>query len=319
MAKSPRSIEALEIAMNTVAYVTVDVFTSERFVGNPLAVIPDARGLASDAMQKIATEFNYSETTFVLPPENPEHTARVRIFTPTAEIPFAGHPNVGTAFVLGQQREIFGKPVGDRLIFEEDAGLVGVTLLRKDGGVTGARIRAPGKLTIGETIAEDLIARCVQIEPQSIRKTAHAPIFASVGLPFAFAELDSLETLGKAWPNAAIFSEAAARHKEDKTGFSLFLYVRSTENPWHIRARMFAPLDNVTEDPATGSASAALGAYLTSLLPARDADVKITIEQGVEMGRRSLIGVDVSKSAGTVNEVLLSGSSIPVMRGEIPL
>lgn len=305
--------------MNTVAYVTVDVFTSERFVGNPLAVIPDARGLSSSAMQKIAAEFGYSETTFVLPAENPEHTARVRIFTPTAEIPFAGHPNVGTAFVLGQQQAIFGKPISDRLIFEEDAGLVEVTLLRNGGGVSGASIRAPGRLTIGETIADELIAACVQIDPQSIRHATHAPTFASVGLPFAFAELDSLETLAKAWPNAAVFAEAAARHKEDKTGFSLFLYVRSAENPWAIRARMFAPLDNVTEDPATGSASAAISAYLTSLLPARDAEVKITIEQGVEMGRRSLIGVDVRKSAGTVNEVLLSGSCVSLMRGEIQL
>ncbi len=303
--------------MNTVAYVTVDVFTSERFVGNPLAVIPDARGLSSEAMQKIAAEFCYSETTFVLPPDNPDHTARVRIFTPTAEIPFAGHPNVGTAFVLGRQQAIFGKSVGDRLTFEEDAGLVEVALLSRDGDITGASIRAPGKLAIGETVADELIAACVQIDPQSIRHTAHAPTFASVGLPFAFAELDSLETLGKARPNAAVFAEAAARHKEDKTGFSLFLYVRSAENPWTLRARMFAPLDNVTEDPATGSASAAIGAYLTSLLPAQDAEVTITIEQGVEMGRRSLIGVDVKKSAGTVNEVLLSGSSVFVMRGEI--
>jgi trans-2,3-dihydro-3-hydroxyanthranilate isomerase len=305
--------------MNTVAYVTVDVFTSERFVGNPLAVIPDARGLSSDAMQKIAAEFCYSETTFVLPPENPSHTAHVRIFTPTAEIPFAGHPNVGTAFVLGQQQTIFGKPTGDRLIFEEDAGLVEVALLRDAGDVSGASIRAPGKLTIGETVADELIAACVQIDPQSIRHTTHAPVFASVGLPFAFAELDSLETLGKAWPNAAVFAKAAARHKEDKTGFSLFLYVRSPKKPWAIRARMFAPLDNVTEDPATGSASAALGAYLTSLLPAQDTEIKITIEQGVEMGRRSVIGVDVRKSAGTVNEVLLWGSCISIMRGEILL
>lgn len=305
--------------MNTAAYVTVDVFTSERFVGNPLAVIPDARGLSGDAMQKIATEFNYSETTFVLPPENPDHTARVRIFTPTAEIPFAGHPNVGTAFVLGQQREIFGRSFSERLTFEEGAGLVDVRLLRSDEDVTGASIRAPGRLTVGEAIADELIARCVQIDPASILRTTHAPTFASVGLPFAFAELDSVETLGKAWPNAAIFAEAAARHKEDKTGFSIFLYTRAAENPWHIRARMFAPLDNVTEDPATGSASAALGAYLTSLLPARDAEVKITIEQGVEMGRRSLIGVDVRKSTGTVNEVLLSGSCVNVMRGEILL
>lgn len=303
--------------MNTVAYVTTDVFTSERFAGNPLAVIPDARGLSGEAMQKIATEFNYSETTFVLPPENPDNTARVRIFTPTKEIPFAGHPNVGTAFILGRQAEIFGKAPGDRLIFEEKAGLVDVQLLRTGNDVSGAKIRAPGKLQLGATIADDLIARCIQVDPASIRHATHAPIFASVGLAFAFAELDSLETLGKARPNAAIFAEAAARHKEDKTGFSLFLYTRSADKPWHIRARMFAPLDNVPEDPATGSASAALGAYLTSLLPAADAKVEITIEQGVEMGRRSLIGLDIRKSGGIVTDAFLSGQCVSVMRGEV--
>jgi len=303
--------------MNAVAYITTDVFTSERFAGNPLAVIPDARGLSDEAMQKIATEFNYSEVTFVLPPENPDNTARVRIFTPTTEIPFAGHPNVGTAFVLGRQTDIFGKTPGDRLIFEEKAGLVDVQLLRNGNVVSGAKIRAPGKLQVGGTIEGDLIARCIQVDPASIRHTTHAPTFASVGLPFAFAEVDGLETLGKARPNAAVFAEAAARHQEEKTDFSLFLYTRSADKPQHIRARMFAPLDNVIEDPATGSASAALGAYLTSLLPAADVEVRFTIEQGVEMGRRSLIGLDIKKSAGSVTDVFLSGQCVSVMRGEI--
>ncbi|MDE1996132.1 MAG: PhzF family phenazine biosynthesis protein, partial [Rhizobiaceae bacterium] len=183
--------------------------------------------------------------------------------------------------------------------------------------VTGAKIRAPGELHTRDDIAPELIARCVQIDAASVRLSTHSPTFASVGLAFAFAELDGLDTLGRARPNAAIFAEAAAFHKEDKTGFSLFLYTRSAENPWHIRARMFAPLDNVIEDPATGSASAALGAYLTSLLPEADAEIKITIEQGVEMGRRSVIGLDVRKSAGVVTDVFLSGDCVSVMRGEV--
>ncbi|WFU08137.1 PhzF family phenazine biosynthesis protein [Rhizobium sp. CB3090] len=303
--------------MNAVAYVTADVFTSECFAGNPLAVIPDARGLSDEAMQKIATEFNYSEVTFVLPPENPDNTARVRIFTPTKEIPFAGHPNVGTAFVLGRQTEIFGKTPGDRLLFEEKAGLVKVQLLRNGNEVSGAKIRAPGALQVGSAIAGDLVARCVQLDPASIRHTTHAPTFASVGLLFAFAEVDGLETLGKARPNAAAFAEAAARHEDEKTDFSLFLYTRLAENPQHIRARMFAPLDNVLEDPATGSASAALGAYLASLLPEADTEMQITIEQGVEMGRRSLINLGVRKSAGSVTDVFISGDCVSVMRGEI--
>ncbi|MBB4566416.1 PhzF family phenazine biosynthesis protein [Rhizobium leucaenae] len=303
--------------MSTVAYVTVDVFTSERFAGNPLAVIPDARGLSDEAMQKIATEFNYSEVTFVLPPDNPDNTARVRIFTPTKEIPFAGHPNVGTAFVLGRQTEIFEKTLGDRLIFEEKAGLVDVELLRHGNEVSGAKIRAPGALQVGSAIAGDLIARCVQLDPASICYTTHAPTFASVGLLFAFAEVDGLESLGKARPNAAVFAEAAAHHRDEKTDFSLFLYTRSAAKPEHIRARMFAPLDGVLEDPATGSASAALGAYLTSLPPQADAEVQITIEQGVEMGRRSLINLDVRKSAGSITDVFISGDCVSAMRGEV--
>ncbi|NEJ70402.1 PhzF family phenazine biosynthesis isomerase [Rhizobium phaseoli] len=305
--------------MDTLSYVTVDVFTSTRFEGNPLAVISDARGLTDAAMQKIATEFNYSEVTFVLPPEDPENSARVRIFTPTMEIPFAGHPNVGTAYVLGQRTEIFGKPVGEKLRFEEKAGIVEVSLKRNNGRLEATAIRAPQPLVTGETIAEETIARCVTLEPGVIVSTVHAPVFASVGLNFAVAELSGLEALAAARPNLAGFQAAAGRQTTSGHDFSLFLYVRAPDDPWTIRARMFAPLDNVPEDPATGSASAALGAYLASLASEADMNVRITVEQGVEMGRRSVIALDVVKSGGTVTDVVISGSCVPVMRGEIIL
>ena len=129
--------------MSEVAYEVVDVFTTTRFGGNPLAVIPDARGLGDELMQRIAVEFGYSETTFVLPPDDERHTARVRIFTPAAEIPFAGHPNVGTAFVLARHGEVFGRPVGEQMRFEERAGLVGITVLRDADVITGAAFAAP--------------------------------------------------------------------------------------------------------------------------------------------------------------------------------
>jgi trans-2,3-dihydro-3-hydroxyanthranilate isomerase len=303
--------------MNTISYVTVDVFTSTRFEGNPLAVISDARGLSDAAMQKIATEFNYSEVTFVLPPEDPQNSARVRIFTPTMEVPFAGHPNVGTAYVLGQQAEIFGKPIGDTLRFEEKAGLVEVDLKRSGGKVAAAAIRAPQPLTIGDAIAEETIARCVSIDPGAIIRTTHAPVFVSVGLNFAVAQLNGLEALAAARPDLAGFQAAAGRQTTSGHDFSLFLYVRTSDDPWNIRARMFAPLDNVPEDPATGSASAALGAYLVSLAQDADMTARITIEQGVEMGRRSSIVLDVTKSDGVVTDVVISGSCVPVMRGEI--
>ncbi|PZM07655.1 PhzF family phenazine biosynthesis protein [Rhizobium tubonense] len=305
--------------MSTIAYVTLDVFTASRFAGNPLAVIPDARGVGDEAMQRIAAEFNYSETTFVLPPEDPQNTARVRIFTPTTEVPFAGHPNVGTAFVIGQQKEIFGRPVGETLRFEEKAGLIEVRLLSEQGAIVGATIRAPRPLQVGGAIAPELVARCASINPATIRLSSHEPVFASVGLPFAFAEVDGLETLASARPNLAVFAEALACHRTQQADFSLFLYSRSHENPSHIRARMFAPLDNVMEDPATGSASAALGAYLVSLMPETDIEARIMIEQGVEMGRRSIIDVNVSKSAGVVASVTISGRCMPVMRGVIEL
>ncbi|OWV87057.1 PhzF family phenazine biosynthesis protein [Rhizobium sp. R635] len=305
--------------MDTISYVTVDVFTSTRFEGNPLAVISDARGLTDAAMQKIATEFNYSEVTFVLPPEDPKNSARVRIFTPTMEVPFAGHPNVGTAYVLGQQPEIFSRPVGDTLRFEEKAGIVEVSLKRDGGKVAATAIRAPQPLTIGDIIAEETVARCVSLDPGLVLTATHAPVFASVGLNFAVAELNGLEALSAARPNLAGFQAAAGRQTTSGHDFSLFVYARTAEDPWKIRARMFAPLDNVPEDPATGSASAALGAYLVSLAPEADMNVRITVEQGVEMGRRSIIALDVVKSGGIVTDVVISGSCVFVMRGEITL
>src|SRR5262245_58961903 len=303
--------------MKTVAFTTVDVFTSTRFEGNPLAVMTDARGLTDTDMQNIAAEFGYSEVTFVLPPEDPANTARIRIFTPTMEVPFAGHPNVGTAYVLGRQGEAFGRPTGDKLRFEEKAGLVEVDLKRDRGEVLSASIRAPRPLAVGDTISEHTVARCIAIEPDEIRVSTHEPVIASVGLSFVVAELASLAALGRARPNLAYFQDAAGSTLEGNHDFSLFVYVRSQENPWMIRARMFAPLDNVPEDPATGSASAALGAYLVSLEPDANMSVSLTIEQGVEMGRRSLIGIDVVKQDGTVTDVTISGSCAPVMRGEI--
>ncbi len=305
--------------MNTVLFVTVDVFTAERFAGNQLAVIPDARDLSDDQMQAIAAEFGYSEVTFVLPPDDPANTARVRIFTPTAEVPFAGHPNVGTAFVLGGQKEIFGRKPGNKLRFEEKAGLVEVTLLSENGILTGARIVAPRPLAVGPAIDAATIAACASLGSEALSDLSHPPVGLSVGLPFAVAELTDLDTLSRARPNVSAFHDANTRYPLAEDSFSLFLYARTRERPWQIRARMFAPLDNVIEDPATGSASAALGAYLVSLLPQADAEIEIAIEQGVEMGRRSIITVVVSKEDGTVREVSVSGDCVTAMRGEIEI
>ena len=303
--------------MNTVSFTTVDVFTSKRFEGNPLAVITDARGLGDVQMQKIAAEFGYSEVTFVLPPEDPENTARLRIFTPTTEIPFAGHPNVGTAFVLAQQPEVFGKRIGNTLRFEEQAGLVRVDLRRDENHVLSASIRAPKPFLVSRTVAPETVARCVSIPTEAVRTTTHSPSVVSVGLSFVVAELADLAVLALARPNLAHFKAAAGPTLEGNHDFSLFVYVRTSDSPWNIRARMFAPLDNVSEDPATGSASAALAAYLVSLVPEPDIARSLTIEQGVEMGRRSVINIEVIKNEGIITDVTIAGSCVPVMKGEI--
>lgn len=299
------------------SYITVDVFTATRYEGNPLAVIFGAHDLSKQQMQRIATEFNYSEVTFVLPPVDADNTAQVRIFTPTMEIPFAGHPNVGTAFVLGQMPAIFGKPVAETLRFEERGGLVEVTLLRDAGLVTGARIVAPQALAVRQTIDPALIARCASIGSDAVTTAVHQPVFVSVGLPFAVAQLTGPQALSSAKPDTAAFETANALFPQQEDRFSLFLYARTADRPWQIRARMFAPLDNVPEDPATGSASCALSAYLVSLLPEPDVEIDIRIEQGVEMGRRSELLLHVRKTAGIVDHVSVAGRCIIVMRGTI--
>ena len=205
-------------------YVTVDVFTERAFAGNPLAVITDARGLGPEQMQAIAAEFGYSETTFVLPPEDPAHTARVRIFAPRREIPFAGHPNVGTAFVVARLAERSGRRLESTLLFEEGAGLGPVDVLRDGaGGVTGAVLTAPQPLTLGRTVPAGVVAECVGLAPGAVLTGRHEPVVASVGLPFMVAEV-AIDPIGAARPNLAAFTAAVRHHPSDTGWFSLFLY-----------------------------------------------------------------------------------------------
>lgn len=305
--------------MSNYSYEVIDVFTNTRFGGNPLAVVLDARGLGDALMQQIAAEFGFSETTFVLPPADPQNTARVRIFTPTAEVPFAGHPNVGTAYVLARRGVVFGRPVGAQMRFEERAGLVAVEVARAGAVVTGAAITAPSPLAVGHEVPADVVAACASLTPADVLAAAHPPRVISVGLAFVVAELASREALARARPNLASFTEAGAGVSIGEGGFALFLYVATPGAPQHFSARMFAPLDNVLEDPATGSASAALAAYRVALMPAPDAEVDLTIEQGVDMGRPSLLRLHVRKAGGVVQQVVVGGDCVPVMRGELEL
>src|SRR5579864_526945 len=197
-----------------IRFETVDVFTDRAFGGNPLAVIPDGRGLSGEQMQAIAAEFNLSESTFVLPPRDPAHTAEVRIFTPKAELPFAGHPNVGTALVLARAGHCHGRPIaGDRLLFEEQAGLVTLELGRAGGTVTSARLAAPQPLAIGEEVAPDLVARACSLDPGDIKVDVHRPCFASCGADLVFAELHSRSALAKAAPRPEVFARDLVRER----------------------------------------------------------------------------------------------------------
>lgn len=293
-------------------YVTVDVFTRQLFGGNPLAVVFDAQGLTATQMQAIATEFNYSETTFVLPPQDPNHTAQVRIFTARTEVPFAGHPNIGTAVALARELEARGGALPERFLFEEAAGLVPIRLLREDGAVVAAELTAPKPLSVGPGVSAEDAAACASVVPEEIATAAHFPGVISVGLPFLVMELTSREALRRAKPNAIVHERVLPAVGTD----AVFAYVHGSD-AGHLHARMFAPLDATIEDPATGSAAAATIALLTQLRPQADADLTWSIEQGVDMGRPSLILGRTEKRAGAVTAVRVAGHAVLVMRGTL--
>jgi trans-2,3-dihydro-3-hydroxyanthranilate isomerase len=297
-------------------FTTVDVFTDRQFGGNPLAVVTDARGLSTERMQAIAAEFNLAETTFVLPPQDPNHTAQVRIFTPRAEMPFAGHPNVGTAYVLARAGESCGRAIsGDRLIFEEIAGLVHIDLLKENGSTIGARLAAPQPLHIGEEISAEIVAAACSLQPDDIRTNAHRPCVASCGAAFLFVELASRKALARASARPEVFARELPR--ERVTG--IHLYVQAAEAGRDIQARMFAPQHGVPEDPATGSASVALIGLHAHLRPEADLTLSEVIGQGFDMGRPSVMQASAEKKAGRVVATHVGGRCVPVMRGAIDL
>lgn len=291
-------------------YFICDVFTSTRFGGNQLAVLPDARGLSDRQMQQIAREFNFSETTFVLPPER-GHTRRVRIFTPAAEVPFAGHPNIGTAFVLATMGA-FGPPGASVTVtFEEKAGLVPITISRRDGTVW-CELSAPERLSLGQTVSAESLASALSLAPDDVVTTTHLPQVASVGLPFLIAELRDRVALARVRANIPGFDALAAQGLPP----DVHVYVRSGDE-FDLRARMFAPLDGVAEDPATGSANCALAGLLCHYRDGADGDFSWRIAQGVEMGRPSVLEAQAEKRDGVVTGTRVGGASVLVSQGDI--
>lgn len=297
-------------------FETVDVFTHHQFSGNPLAVVLNAQGLSTEQMQAIAGEFNLAETTFVLPPRDSAHTAEVRIFTPRAEMPFAGHPNIGTAFVLARAGTSYGRAIPqDRVIFEEKAGLVPISLLKDGTSIVGARLASPQPLVVGDEAPIDAVALACGIAADDIETENHPPCIASCGVGFILAELKTRTALASAMPHIDVFR----RDIVNRGTTGILIYTEVDDHDINIRARMFAPLKGIPEDPATGSANVALIGLLAKLRPEPDLQLSKTIAQGVEMGRPSLLQAEAEKRGGVVTATFIGGRCVPVMSGTIDL
>lgn len=284
-------------------FVTIDVFTEQRFGGNPLAVFTDAVGIPEDALQPLARELNLSETTFVLPPDDPAHAARVRIFNRTSEMDFAGHPMVGTAYVLADRAR------QGRLVFEVRAGVVDVELRHDtEQRVRGAAITAPRPLEVGDDHPVESIAPCLHLDPVDLVTVLHEPIEASMGNGFVIVEVRP-KALSRASPDAAAFRRARTlRPGPDR--LAILAYARDGDD---VRTRMFAPLSGTPEDPATGSANVALAGLLLHL--SGDQRLTYTSVQGVEMGRTSRMELVAWRDRQGIR-ASVAGSCIPVLRGE---
>jgi trans-2,3-dihydro-3-hydroxyanthranilate isomerase len=300
-------------------FITADIFTSHPLEGNPLAVFPDARGLSEGLMQGIAREMNLSETVFVLPPDEPRNTRCLRIFTPRSELPFAGHPTVGAAYVLAALGEI--PLTGDEttIVFEEEVGPVPVLIRSEEGRPVFTQLSVAKLPESGPTppgAAE--LAEMLSLSPDDVLAGAEDfPQGFTCGTPFLFIPLRNRDALRRARLRIDIWEEVLL----GGWAREVYLMCREPELPGsHLRARMFAADLGIGEDPATGGAVSALGGYLGIRAPERDGMLKWVVEQGFEMGRPSLLHLEVDKKDGEITGVRVGGSSVMVSEGtmEVP-
>ncbi len=293
-------------------FATLDVFTAKRFAGNPLAVVLDAQGLSGEAMQTIAGEFNLSETVFVLPSEDGAHRAKVRIFTPAAELPFAGHPTVGTAVLLGR---IDGKAGVQDIVLEEGVGPVRCRVEPVDGDSGRASFGLPRLPEHrGEAGDAGAIAAALMLERDDLGCEHFEPGRWSAGVPFALIPVRGLDAIGRSRPNLAGWDTAFGTPRPT----SPFLFCRETVEAGHaFHARMFAPHMGITEDPATGSAVAAFAGLLARHEKLADGAHEFTIEQGYEMRRPSQIRLTVTIQSGALAGACIGGEAVVVSEGTI--
>ena len=299
-------------------YVTCDVFTDHTFGGNQLAVFPDASDIPPELMGAIAKEFNYSETTFVLPPSDPKHTRRVRIFTPGGELQFAGHPTVGTAHVLAATGTIPLNGDLTSIVFEEGVGPVPVSIRSNGKQPSFAQLSVAQLPQVGPPPPDaKTLAAMLSLSPRDLADDdAFVPQAVSCGTPFLFVPLRDRGAVGRAKIRIDIYEDAL----RDYFTKMVFLFALDPEYEEHdVRARMFSPAIGVPEDPATGSAAVGLGGYLAMRDPRADGTLRWVVEQGFEMGRPSILEVEVDKKRGDITGVRVGGETVLVCEGTIRL
>ena len=291
-------------------FETADVFTERRYAGNPLGLVFGAGALESETLQAIARELSLPETVFVLPAEAEGADVRLRIFTPAVELPFAGHPSVGAAVMLARRMG----HAGETLVLEEPAGLVPARLTRDSGGQpVAAEIEAPLPLAIGATLDRAAIAACAALPEEAIHVNGHPPLLAGCGAAFAIAEVVDAEFLAAALPDVA----AMARYLPGLPVPPVGLLLHTPLGIGRRRARMFAPLSGILEDPATGAANVALAGLLLHL--AGGSALLLEVEQGIEMGRPSQIHLAARREPDGAIRVRAGGGVVPVSRGFLTL
>jgi trans-2,3-dihydro-3-hydroxyanthranilate isomerase len=295
-------------------YHTADVFTDKPFGGNQLAVFPEASGLNDEQMFALAKEFNFSETTFVFPPEK-GGTRKVRIWTPGGEVPFAGHPTVGTTHVLAEIGEIPLDGETTSIVLEEGVGPVPVSIRASGGKPVFAQLSVAKLPEVGPPVpTRETLASILSLETKDLVGGHFAPQSVSCGLPFLFVPVKDRDAVKR----SRIRVEQWERTLGNAWASMVFVFSRDPEREGSdIRARMYAPGISVPEDPATGSACAALGGYLGARDPRQDGTLRWVVEQGFEMGRPSIIEVETDKTGGAITAVRVGGASVMMGEGSI--
>ncbi len=296
-------------------YVTLDVFTSTPFGGNQLAVFPDARGIPESLLLPITREFNFSETTFCYPPANPSHAAQVRIFTPGAEVPFAGHPTVGTAIALVTLGKA-GSPSGEsRIVLEEKVGPVPVTVRVGTDGAAFAQFSVAKLPEFGPPApSRGKLAEILSLDAEDILGTQMAPQGVSCGLPFLVVPVRSVDALSR----SRVRIEPWEATLKASWASEVFVFAKDPDGgATHYRARCFVPGLSVPEDPATGSANACLAGYLASRAPQQDGTLRWTVDQGIEMGRPSRLEIEADKVGGAITAIRVGGAAVLMSEGTL--